>query len=118
MGRGGGTEGSFTKRKPKRKIPDPHRSEVVGKNWTLFAGSHESAEIIAQIYSFMAAYKVHGVNPSEWLADVLVRLPATKPSQYPELFPSNWTLTVDRNEGLSEEFFLDDVAWESAKGGE
>ncbi len=44
------------------------------------------------------------------------RLPGTKPSQYPELFPSNWTLKVDRYEGLSKEFFLDDVAAESAEG--
>ncbi len=99
-------------------IENTIRPVAVGRKNYLFAGSHESAEIIAQIYSFMAACKVHGVNPSEWLADVLVRLPGTKPSQYPELFPSNWTLTVDRNEGLSEEFFLDEVAGESAKGGE
>ena len=46
----------------------------------------------------------------------MVRLPGTKPSQYQELFPSNWTLAVDRYEGLSEEFFLDDVAAESAEG--
>jgi hypothetical protein len=49
---------------------------------------------------------------------VLVRLQGTKPSQYPELFLSNWTRTVNRHEGLSEEFFLDDVAAESEKDGE
>ncbi len=99
-------------------IENTIRPVAVGRKNYLFAGSHESAEIIAQIYSFMAACKVHGVNPSEWLADVLVRLPGTKPSQYPELFPSNWTRTVNRYEGLSEEFFLDEVAAESATGGE
>ena len=99
-------------------IENTIRPVAVGRKNYLFAGSHESAEIIAQLYSFMAACKIHGVNPSEWLADVLVRIPGTKPSQYPELFPSNWTLAVDRYEGLSEEFFLDDVAAESAEGEE
>jgi hypothetical protein len=99
-------------------IENTIRPVAVGRKNYLFAGSHESAEIIAQLYSFMAACKVHGVNPSEWLADVLVRLPGTKPSQYRELFPSNWTRTVNRYGGLSEEFFLDEVAAESAKGGE
>ena len=87
-------------------IENTIRPVAVGRKNYLFAGSHESAETIAMIYSFMAACKIHGVNPTEWLADVLVRLPSTKPSEYHTLFPSNWTKTVDRYEGLSEEFFL------------
>jgi hypothetical protein len=58
------------------------------------------------------------VNPTEWLADVLVRLPSTKPSEYHTLFPSNWTKTVDRYEGLSEEFFLDEEVAEPAADAE
>ena len=90
-------------------IENAIRPVAVGRKNYLFAGSHESAEIIAQLYSFMAACKIHDVNPTEWLADVLVRLPGAKPSDYPKLFPSNWTKTVHPHEGLSEEFFLDDL---------
>jgi transposase len=89
-------------------IENSIRPVAVGRKNYLFAGSHESAQMIAQIYSFVAACKTHDINPSEWLADVLVRLPATKPSQYSELFPSNWSRTLDRDEGLSKEFFLDE----------
>jgi len=90
-------------------IENAIRPVAVGRKNYLFAGSHESAEIIAQLYSFMAACKIHDVNPTEWLANVLVRLPGAKPSDYPKLFPSNWTKTVHPHEGLSEEFFLDDL---------
>lgn len=99
-------------------IENAIRPVAVGRKNYLFAGSHESAETIAMIYSFMAACKIHGVNPTEWLADVLVRLPSTKPSEYHTLFPSNWTKTVDRYEGLSEEFFLDEEDAEPAADAE
>jgi hypothetical protein len=99
-------------------IENTIRPVAVGRKNYLFAGSHESAETIAMIYSFMAACKIHGVNPTEWLADVLVRLPSTKPSEYHTLFPSNWTKTIGRYEGLSEEFFLEEMLVELAAGAE
>jgi transposase len=96
-------------------IENAIRPVAVGRKNYLFAGSHDSAQRIAMIYSFMAACKIHGVNPTEWLADVLVKLPSTKPSAYHTLFPSNWTKTVDRYEGLSEEYLLDEVIAEAAE---
>jgi hypothetical protein len=39
------------------------------------------------IYSLPATCKKHNVNPQEWLADVLARLPARPVS---ELLPHHW----------------------------
>ncbi len=92
----------------KNAIEKATRPVAIGPKNHLFACSHESAEIIAQIYSFMAACKIHDANPTEWLADVLIRLPATKPFEYPSPFPSNWKPMTDPFEGLSEEYFLEE----------
>jgi hypothetical protein len=51
-------------------IENTIRPVAVGCKYYLFAESHESAEIIAQLCSFMAASKIYGVNPSDWRAEV------------------------------------------------
>jgi hypothetical protein len=43
------------------------------KNW-LFAGSDEGAERACILYSLIASCKLHGVNPFDYLRDVLVRV--------------------------------------------
>ncbi|MCO6480076.1 MAG: transposase domain-containing protein [Phaeodactylibacter sp.] len=41
-------------------------------------------------YTFFAACKHHGVDPQEWLTDVLNRIHNHKANQLHELFPQNW----------------------------
>ncbi len=89
-------------------IENAIRPVAVGRKYYLFAGSHKSAEIIAQIYSIMSACKILGAISAEWLADVLIRLPATQPSECPSFFPSNCRPVTDLFEGLSEEYFYEE----------
>jgi transposase len=49
------------------------RVAVGRKNW-LFAGSDEGAERACVLYSLIASCKLHGVNPFDYLRDVLVRV--------------------------------------------
>ena len=87
-------------------IENSIRPVAVGRKNYLFAGSEESAQIIAQIYSFFAICKVHGVNPRLWLTDVLARIRSTKPSQYEELLPHKWKPKGNPNVGRSDCYFL------------
>lgn len=53
-------------------------------------GSHESAQRAAMFYSFFGSCKMNDVNPQEWLADVLLKLPETKTSELYTLLPNYW----------------------------
>ena len=66
------------------------RPTVLGRKNYLFSGSHEGAQRSAMIYSLLGTCKMNNVNPKEWLADVLLRLPDTKTSELIGLLPSNW----------------------------
>ena len=58
----------------------------------LFCGNHEAAENTAVICSLLASCKVSQVNPREWLADIIARLPYytnNKRSDLKELLPNN-----------------------------
>jgi transposase len=49
------------------------------KNW-LFAGSEYVAENGCVLYSLLATCKLHGVNPFDYLRDVIMRV-ATRPAR-------------------------------------
>lgn len=66
------------------------RPIAVGKHNYLFCGSHEAAQRTAIIYSLMGTCKLHGINPYDWLHDVLNRLPACKQKNIKELLPQYW----------------------------
>ncbi len=51
-----------------------HRRPAVGRRNFLFAGSHAGAERAAIAYSICATCSLLGINPVEYLADVLPRL--------------------------------------------
>lgn len=56
----------------------------------MFAGSHKAAQRAAMMYSFFGICKLHGVNPRQWLTDVLNRLPDHSVLNPDELLPNNW----------------------------
>jgi len=63
----------------------------IGRKNYLFAGSHEAAQRAAMIYSFMGTCKQIGINPQDWLEDVLERIPYFKRSDdMSVLLPSVW----------------------------
>ncbi len=66
------------------------RPTVLGRKNYLFSGSHEGAERSAMIYSFIGSCKINNINPSEWLADVLVKIKDTKSSELYTLLPNFW----------------------------
>jgi len=59
------------------------------KNW-LFAGSPTAGERAAAIMSLFATAKQNGIDPYEWLKDVLTRLPTHPNSRIHELLPHSW----------------------------
>lgn len=59
------------------------------KNW-LFAGSVGGGKTAATIYTLVECCKVAGVNPLDYLADVLVRVAPHPASRVEELLPGSW----------------------------
>jgi len=71
-------------------IENAVRPLALGRKNYLFAGSHESAQRIAMMYSFFASCKANNINPFDWLKDVLERLPEHKANKLYQLLPHNW----------------------------
>ena len=63
---------------------------ALGRKNYLFCGNDEAARRTAIIYSLLGSCKLAGVNPTEWLTDVLNRIPDHKANQLSELLPTNW----------------------------
>lgn len=72
------------------------RPLALGRKNFLFCGNHDAAENAAVIYSLLGCCKASGVNPREWLTDVLTRIP-TYNNDYSldlaDLLPHNWKLS-------------------------
>ncbi len=70
------------------------RVAVGRKNW-LFAGSEEGAERGCVLYSLVASCKLQGVNPFEYLRDVLVRVGDHPARDVLALSPKGWKQAKD-----------------------
>ena len=70
------------------KIENEIRPIALGRKNFLFAGSHESAQRIAMIYSLLASCKVNGIEPMRWLTHVLEELPKRSVNNIEDLLPS------------------------------
>lgn len=66
------------------------RPIALGRKNYLFAGSHESAQRIAMIYSLLGTCKAHNVNPQEWLTKVFEEIPNRKVNNLEDLLPQNF----------------------------
>lgn len=73
-------------------IENTIRPNALGRKNYLFAGSHEGAKRTAMFYSFTGTCKLHGVNPMEWMTEVLSRIADHKVNKLHELFPQNLQL--------------------------
>lgn len=66
---------------------------VVGrKNW-MFYGSNSHAESAAAIFSLVASCRLHGVDPEQYLDEVMRALPNWPKEGYLELAPKYWRAT-------------------------
>jgi len=59
------------------------------KNW-LFVGHPEAGERSAVIYTLLGSCRRHGINPFDYLKDLLTRIPAAKITQIKEFTPAAW----------------------------
>jgi transposase len=71
-------------------IENSIRPLALGRKNYLFAGSENSANKIAVMYSLFASCKANNVNPYKWLCFVLENINRTKKSQISNLFPANF----------------------------
>jgi transposase len=66
------------------------RHSAVGKRRWLFIGHPDAGWRSAVIYTLIQSCRRYGINPQEYLTDILHRLPSMTSSQVPELLPANW----------------------------
>jgi transposase len=66
------------------------RVPAVGRRRWLFIGHPDAGWRTAVIYSLIVSCRRRGINPQEYLTDVLRRLPAMNITQIGELLPSRW----------------------------
>ena len=66
------------------------RPTAVGRKRWLFIGHPDAGWRSAVIYSILISYRRRGLNPQEYLNDVLPRLPSIKITQLQELLPAHW----------------------------
>lgn len=66
------------------------RPIAIGRKNYLFAGSHDAAQMTAMFYTFFACCKLNGINPEEWLLDVMMRINDHPINKIEELLPHKW----------------------------
>lgn len=72
-------------------IENSIRPVALGRKNFLFAGTHETAQNAALIYSLFATCKKHKVNPHEWLLDTLRKLnDLNYQGKFSDLLPNRW----------------------------
>ncbi len=78
-------------------IENAIRPLAIGRKNYLFCGNDESAVRAAIIYSLISSCKAAGVDPREWMTDILRKLPVYKESKMDikELLPMNWENRTD-----------------------
>ena len=69
------------------------RPTAIGKKNFLFIGHPEAGWRSAVIYSILGSCRRHGINPAQYLSDVLKRLPDMKQSEIPTITPGAWAKT-------------------------
>ena len=68
--------------------------KVGNKNW-LFIGSQAGGDACAVMTSLLQSAKNIGLNPQEYIENVLRRLPYTPKEQLAELLPHKWEKKVN-----------------------
>jgi transposase len=66
------------------------RVPVVGRKRWLFIGHPDAGWRSAVIYTVIQSCRRRGINPQDYLTDVLSRLPAMKSNEVKGLLPSRW----------------------------
>ena len=70
------------------------RGIALGRKSWLFAGSERGGDRAAFMYTLIVTAKMNDIDPQEWLADVLARLPNITVSRVHGVLPWNWKAEV------------------------
>lgn len=70
------------------------RVVALGRKNFLFLGHDQAGRNIAGLYSLVATCEANGVNPVDYLTDVLIRVQTHPASRLDELLPQNWKRLV------------------------
>ena len=70
------------------------RPTAVGRRRWLFIGHPDAGWRSAVIYSILISCRRRGINPQDYLTDVLTRLPGLKINQLAPLLPGTWQPSV------------------------
>ena len=71
-------------------IENTIRPIALGRKNYLFCQNDQTAKNTALFYSFFASCKMAGINPKEWIIDILARIKDTKCNDLVDLLPQNW----------------------------
>jgi len=71
-------------------IENAIRPTAVGRRRWLFIGHPRTGWRSAVIYSLLLSCRHRGINPQNYLSDVLGRLPSTKITEIHQLLPGHW----------------------------
>jgi transposase len=71
------------------------RRIALGRKNYLFVGHEQAGKNLAMLCSMVETCKLHGVNPQEYLADVLLRVQDHPASRLDELLPHRWRELVE-----------------------
>jgi transposase len=66
------------------------RPTAIGRKNYLYAGSIKTAQNSALMYSLVESCRINGINPYEYLLDLLKHLPETNIQKLNDLLPNNW----------------------------
>lgn len=66
------------------------RPIAIGRKNYLFAGSEKAAQNAGNLYSLLAAAKLHGLNPLDYLRDLIETIPNHPIHQLEDLLPHRW----------------------------
>ena len=72
------------------------RPVVIGRNNWMFAGSAAGGKASAVLTSLVQTCLSLGINPEEYLTDVLIRLPGTPHTKIDHLLPDQWKALRDQ----------------------
>lgn len=77
------------------------RIVALGRKNFLFVGNPSCGENLAGLYSLIATCDLHGVDPLEYIADVLMRVDTHPAAEIDDLLPHRWT-RPERNVSVVE----------------
>lgn len=72
-------------------VENGFRKMALGKRNFLFTKTEQGAKNLATIYSVLGTCYLNGINPFDYLCDILEKLPSRNSNDITDLLPMNWT---------------------------